>query len=326
MKTQALGVSPLEVTRIAYGCMAIGGTWTSEPASDDTRRSALSVVECALDEGINFFDHADIYCRGKSEEVFAQIWAKRPGLRDQIILQSKCGIRFADDPVAGAPHRFDFSYEHILGSVEGSLKRLQTDYLDVLLLHRPDALVEPEEVAKAFSQLHAQGKVRYFGVSNHTPAQIELLKAYLDQPLVTNQLELSLLHTHLIDEGIVMNQDRPDRPVRGHGTLEYCRLHNITVQAWSPLARGKATGGTLDPDDRAAHEVAKLVASLAAEKNVSPEAIVIAWLLRHPAKIQPIIGTTNRERIRAACQADSVELSREEWYTLFTAGRGDKLP
>lgn len=326
MKTQALGASPLEVTRIAYGCMAIGGTWTSEPASDETRREALSVVEFALDQGINFFDHADIYCRGKSEEVFAQIWAKRPGLRDRILLQSKCGIRFADDPVAGVPHRFDFSYEHIMRSVEGSLKRLQTDYLDVLLLHRPDALVEPEEVAKAFSQLHAQGKVRYFGVSNHTPTQIELLQAYLDQPLVTNQLELNLLHTHLIDEGIVMNQDRPGRPVRGHGTLEYCRLHNITVQAWSPLARGKATGGKLAPDDRPAQEVAQLVASLAAEKNVSPEAIVIAWLLRHPAKVQPIIGTTNLDRIRAACQADSIELTREEWYTLFTAGRGDKLP
>jgi len=326
MKTQALGASSLEGTRIAYGCMSIGGSWTSEPASDDTRRKALAVVECALDEGINFFDHADIYARGKSEEVFAQVWAKRPGLRDRIILQSKCGIRFADAPVPGVPQRYDFSYEHILRSVEGSLKRLQTDYLDVLLLHRPDALVEPEEVSKAFSLLHTQGKVRFFGVSNHTPAQIDLLQAVLDQPLVTNQLELSLLHTHLIDEGIVMNQDRPDRPVRGHGTLEYCRLHNITVQAWSPLARGKATGGRLDAADGPAHEVAKLVASLAAEKNVSPEAIAIAWLLRHPAKIQPIIGTTNLERIRGACQADTVELSREEWYTLFAAGRGAKLP
>ena len=323
MKKQTLGSTSLEVSRVAYGCMEIGGTWTSEPPSAQVKQRALAVLEAALDEGINFFDHADIYCRGKSEEVFSLIWQNRPALRDNIILQSKCGIRFADDPTAGLPQRYDFSFEYIVSSVEGSLKRLKTDYLDLLLLHRPDPLVEPEEVARAFSLLQEQGKVRFFGVSNHTPAQIELLQKYVEQPLVANQLQFSLLHTHLIDEGIVANQDNPPRPVRGQGTLEYCRTHDIAIQAWSPLARGAASGGASDSHSV---ELSALVASIAAEKNVSSEAIVIAWLLRHPAHIQPIIGTTNPDRVQAACQADKVELTREEWYTLFTAGRGAKLP
>jgi predicted oxidoreductase len=305
--------------------MEIGGSWTNEPPSLQTKKHALTVVETALEQGINFFDHADIYCRGKSEEVFSQIWQEKPGLRDQIVLQSKCGIRFADDPVAGLPQRYDFSYEYIVKSAEGILQRLQTDYLDLLLLHRPDALVEPAEVAKAFDELHQSGKVRYFGVSNHTPAQVELLKKYLNQPLVVNQLQLSLLHTHLIDEGIVANQDNPTGPVRGHGTLEYCRLHGISIQAWSPLARGVASGAA-DAEGKPASEVSALVKSLAEEKHVSREAIVIAWLLRHPAGIQPVIGTTNPARIKAVCQADSIKLTREEWYALFTAGRGSKLP
>ena len=257
--------------------MEIGGTWTSEPPSAQVKQRALAVLEAALDEGINFFDHADIYCRGKSEEVFSLIWQNRPVLRDNIILQSKCGIRFADDPTAGLPQRYDFSFEYIVSSVEGSLKRLKTDYLDLLLLHRPDPLVEPEEVARAFSLLQEQGKVRFFGVSNHTPAQIELLQKYVEQPLVANQLQFSLLHTHLIDEGIVANQDNPPRPVRGQGTLEYCRTHDIAIQAWSPLARGAASGGASDSHSV---ELSALVASIAAEKNVSSEAIVIAWLLR----------------------------------------------
>ncbi len=326
MQTQTLGPTSLQVTRIAYGCMALGGSWDNAPLTASTKQKAVAVIEAVLDEGVNFFDHADIYARGKSEEVFAQIWGKRPGLREQIFVQSKCGIRFVDDPVPGYPQRFDFSYAHILRSVEGSLRRLQTDYLDVLLLHRPDALVEPEEVAKAFSLLHEQGKVRHFGVSNHTPAQMDLLRKYLDQPLVANQLELSLLHNHLLNEGIIMNQDKPEYPVRGHGTLDYCRLHDITVQAWSPLARGSATGGKPAPAGSPAHAVAELVTKMAEEKNVGPEAIVIAWLLRHPARIQPIIGTTNLGRIRAACQADGLELTREEWYTLFAAGRGAPMP
>ena len=233
MQTYRLGMSDLDVSRIGYGTMMIGGLWDDAPLTDSVRQSAMKVVRTALDAGINFFDHADIYSKGKSEEVFADLWKDAPSLRQKIYLQSKCGIRFAP-PL----HRFDFSYEHIVGSVEESLKRLQTDYLDVLLLHRPDPLVEPEEVARAFDELKRAGKVRWFGVSNHTAGQIELLQKYLDESLVTNQVEFNLLHTHLLDAGITDNQNNP-RLARNHDLIEYCRLHNITLQAWSPLARGR---------------------------------------------------------------------------------------
>jgi predicted oxidoreductase len=316
MKRMKLGNTPLEVSRIALGCMRL---------SDDRER-ALTTVRAALDQGINFFDHADIYGRGKREEVFAAIWAEVPGLRDEVILQSKCGIRFAGDPDARAPKRFDFSYEHIVRSVEGSLRRLKTDHLDVLLLHRPDALVEPEEVARAFDHLREAGKVRYFGVSNHTAAQIQLLQSCMTQPLVANQLEFNVIHTQLINDGIIFNRNDREVASRSEGTLEFCRLQNIIVQAWSPLARGVLSGKSIaDPDVRI-ERTAALVAQLAKEKGVSAEAVLIAWLLRHPARIQPIIGTTNPVRIAAAYQADDLELSREEWYSLFIAGRGGELP
>lgn len=325
MKKIQIKNTSVEASRIGYGCMEIGGNWTNQSATVETKKSALSIIETSLDGGINFFDHADIYCRGKSEEVFSQIWDKRPALRQKIIVQSKCGIRFSDDPVQGYPARYDFSFEYIVKSVEGILKRLQTDYLDLLLLHRPDILVEPDEVAKAFDNLCQAGKVRYFGVSNHNAAQIEHLKKSLNQPLVVNQLEFNLLHLHLIDEGVITNQDNPTWPVRGNGTLEYCRLHDISVQAWSPLAKGRASGNTSDQDPRSSN-TSLVVDRIAREKKVSREAIVLAWILRHPAQILPIIGTTSLNRIKASCEADQVELTREEWYELFTAGRGAKVP
>ena len=326
MKTIRLGTTPLEVSRIAYGCMRLGGGWDrSLPLNEQTKREAVQAIRTALDEGINFFDHADIYHWGKSEEAFAAIWSGVPHLREKIIVQSKCGIVMQGARPESTVGQFDFSYAHILQAVEGSLKRLQTDYLDVLLLHRPDPLVEPEEVARAFDDLHASGKVRYFGVSNHTAAQIKLLKKHLDQPLVANQLEVSLLHLHLIDEGIVFNQDHPERVLRGEGTLEYCRQHDLTIQAWAPLKKGAVITGVTDPPSQAAQDVARLIAELAQAKGVSREAIAIAWLLRHPANLQVIIGTTKPERIKAACEADGVELTRDEWYRLFIAGRGDRM-
>lgn len=323
MKTLRLGTSALEVSRIALGCMRL---------SQD-RREALASIRAALDQGINFFDHADIYGRGQREETFSAIWEETTGLRGRIFLQSKCGIRPDWDPNPLGAKRYDFSAAHILAAVEGSLRRLKTDYLDVLLLHRPDALVEPEEVARAFDQLHSQGKVRYFGVSNHTAAQMQLLQRWVRQPLVANQLQLSLVHTQLIDEGIDMNRDVAGAN-RSEGTLEYCRLHDITIQAWSPLAGGAVGNASLptagsrapsQPDAKLTGAATK-VAEIAAAKGVSAEAVLIAWLLRHPARIQPIIGTMNPQRIAAACQADGIELSREEWYMLYIAGRGRDIP
>lgn len=313
---QSIGTTSIEASRIALGCMTL-------PAEV---KEATATIRAALDGGINFFDHADVYQRGQAEATFSAIWGESPGLREQIILQSKCGIRQAGDPDARAPKRYDFSRDHILTAVEGSLKRLKTDYLDILLLHRPDALVEPEEVAEAFSRLAEAGKVRHFGVSNHTGAQIELLRAYLGLPLVVNQMQLSPLHSHLINAGIITNQNNPPHPVRGEGTLEYCRLHKITIQAWSPLAKGVLSGRLPDDADERTRRTAKLVTELAIEKGVPAEAIIMAWLLRHPAQFQVIVGTTSPARIAACIAGLDVTLSREEWYTLFMTGRGYDIP
>jgi predicted oxidoreductase len=319
MQTYQLGTSDLNVSRIGYGAMSIGNAWDDTPLTDSIRESAMKIVRTALDAGINFFDHADIYCNTKSEEVFSDLWKTEPHLRQQIYLQTKCGILF------NPPHRFDFSYEHIITSVEGSLRRLRTDYLDVLLLHRPDPLVEPEEVARAFDELKSAGKVRWFGVSNHTAAQMDLLRKYINQPIVTNQVQFSIVHTQMLDEGIVFNQNNP-RITRNEGVIEYCRLHNIALQAWAPLASGKLTGNSHTNDGAHIQKAADLVAQMAKEKGVHPEAVMIAWILRHPARIQPLPGTTKPERLLAACEAEQISLTREEWYHLFVAGRGEALP
>jgi predicted oxidoreductase len=324
MNTYPLPHTDLEVSVIGYGCMNLGGQWNAAPATAAAIDKATTLITAAYEQGINFFDHADIYTLGKSEAVFGEALRQMPGLRPNLIIQSKCGIRFAGTPQAEDPGRYDFSYEHIIRSVEDSLRRLQTDYLDILLLHRPDPLVEPEEVARAFDELHQSGKVRYFGVSNHTPGQMVLLQRYLAQPLVANQVELNLLHSHLINAGIVANQQGGYFAGAGE-TLDYCRRHQIMIQAWAPVAGGKL----FNPPATAPEYVrntAVLIAQMAQEKATSPEAIVLAWLLRHPAGIQPIIGTTNRERLRASCLADQITLAREEWYRLFVAARGAPLP
>jgi predicted oxidoreductase len=304
--------------------MQMGGAWDQRPFEEADVARAERLVGTALEQEINLFDHADIYTYGKSEAVFGEVLRRQPGLRDQIVLQTKCGIRFPDDPRPGDPGRYDFSYEHIVRSVAGSLKRLQTGQVDILLLHRPDTLVEPDEVARAFDELERSGQVRYFGVSNHTPGQIELLRRSVRQPLVVNQVELSLLHAPLINDGVVANQ-APGAYQAAAGTLDYCRLNGITLQAWGPVA----TGRLIDPPARAEPRVraaAKAVAEMAKAKGTSREAIALAWLLRHPAGIQPIVGTTKPARIIASCQADGVMLSREEWYRLFTAARGGAMP
>jgi predicted oxidoreductase len=324
MKTYAIQKTDLIISRIAYGCMNIGGDWSWEPAREQDYKRAEKVVLASIDAGINFFDHADIYTMGKSEEVFGKVIRKQPGLRQKLVIQTKCGIRFKDHPDPGVTERYDFSYTHIIDSVEGSLKRLNCDWIDILLLHRPDPLVEPEEVARAFDDLLASGKVRYFGVSNHNPAQIELLQSFVRQPLVVNQLELSLAHPHLINEGVLVNMLAESR---GHvtGILDYCRLKGILVQAWAPVANGRL----IDPhlaETEPVKQTAILISQLAKKKGVSREAVAIAWLLRHPAGIQPILGSTKSERVLAACQADQVVLSREEWYSLFTTARGGPVP
>lgn len=311
-------------SRIACGCMKLGGTWDESEPTPDQIQSAFSAIEAALASGINFFDHADIYCRGKAEQIFGRFLQANPGLREKIVLQSKCGIRRADSPCEGMPARYDFSRAYLLAAVDGILSRLGVEYLDALLLHRPDCLIEPEEVAAAFDQLEKSGKVRAFGVSNHSVGQMELLRSHLRQPLIANQLEFSLGHPAMVSEGILTNR-KGVTPGLSSGILDYCRLHHIRVQAWSPLAKGELFAFPSSGSDPA-HPCRELLVSLAVTHGVTPEAIALAWILRHPAGIQPILGSTSPGRIRAAAQADAVELSREEWYSLLAATRERSVP
>lgn len=305
MKNISIANGKIQGSEIALGCMRI-----AEMNIDEVE----SLIKTSMDCGINFFDHADIYGKGKSEEVFGQVLLKEPTLREKMIIQTKCGIR---------PGFYDFSKEHIVSSVEESLKKLKTDYVDVLLLHRPDTLMEPEEVAEAFSKLHKEGKVKHFGVSNHNPMQIELLNKYLDNKLVINQLQFSVMHTGIIDNGLNVNMKIDPSIDRDGSILEYCRLKDITIQAWSPFQYGFFEGVFLDNEKFP--ELNKKINEIAEKKGVSNTAIAVAWILRHPAKIQTIIGTTNKKRIHDIAKASEVEITRQEWYEIYRAA-GNKLP
>lgn len=305
MKTITLNNTNLSIPEIGMGCMRI--------VELENADAVKSWVDTALENGINFFDHADIYGKGRCEELFGKVLT--PSLREKIILQSKCSIR---PGIA-----FDFSKEHILNSVDGILKRLNTEYLDILLLHRPDALMEPEEVADAFRILKENGKVRHFGVSNQTPMQMELLSKYCDEPLLINQLQLSIAHCPMINSGINANMYNDSGINRDGGVLEYCRLKDITIQAWSPFQYGMFEGVFLGNEKFA--ELNKVIDNLAEKYNVTNSAIAVAWILRHPAGIQTIVGTTNKDRIAQISKASEIRLTREEWYALYMAA-GNKLP
>ncbi|KRW92858.1 aldo/keto reductase [Alicyclobacillus tengchongensis] len=305
MRTIKLGTSALEVPVVAVGCMRIHSL---------SKLEAEKFVQAALEEGANFFDHADIYGGGECESIFAEAVHMTDDVRESVILQSKCGIRKG---------MFDFSKEHILEAVDGSLRRLKTDYLDVLLLHRPDALVEPEEVAEAFDILESSGKVRHFGVSNQKPMQIELLKRYVRQPLVANQLQLSITNATMISNGINVNMENESAIDRDGSVLDYCRLHDITIQPWSPFQYGFFEGVFLNNDKF--KELNQKIDEIADRYDVSNTTIAIAWLLRHPANMQPVIGTMNVGRLRDSCKASEIRLTREEWYEIYRAA-GNILP
>jgi predicted oxidoreductase len=275
------------------------------------------LIRTALDEGINFFDHADIYSQGRCEELFADAIQMNPSIRENMILQSKCGIK-------GQENYFDFSKEHILDSVDGILKRLKTDYLDLLLLHRPDPLMEPAEVAEAFELLHSSGKVKHFGVSNHNPAQIELLQKFTPHKLVVNQIQFSIAHTPMIDAGIALNMNIDQAINRDSSVLEYCRLHDITLQAWSPFQNGFFAGPFLG-DLENFSELNKVLDEIADNYNVTNTAIATAWITRHPANIQVVLGTTNPQRLKDACQGAEITLTRKEWYDIYKAA-GNIVP
>lgn len=290
----------LKASKIALGCMRI---------ASKSEKEVEELVLTAIDVGVNFFDHADIYGGGKSEELFGSVIKKHPELRSKMIIQTKCAI------VPGK--RFDFSKEYILNSVESSLERLQTEYIDILLLHRPDALMDPKEVAEAFDTLYTSGKVKYFGVSNQTPYQIELLKKYCKQPMVINQLQFGPAHTGMIDSGIFANMVCNEGIDRDGGILDYCRLHDITIQAWSTIRADLSSDPFIDNPEYP--KLNAILETLASKYQVSKVAIVTAWILRHPANIQPIAGTTSVKNLLDTCDAIKVKLSRDEWYAIYTA-------
>ncbi|KPG69626.1 aldo/keto reductase [Enterococcus sp. RIT-PI-f] len=304
MKKIKFGPTDIEVSSVILGLMRI-----------NQAKDPVKVLTTAIDNEITFFDHADIYGGGECETIFADALAKTDAKREALFIQSKCGI------VPGK--MFDFSKEHIISSVEGSLKRLNTDYLDALLLHRPDTLFEPEEVAAAFDQLEKDGKVKYFGVSNQKPGQIELLKKYVSQPLVANQLQFGIMHTGMIDQGIHVNMTDGGSVDHDGEILEYSRLHDMTIQAWSPYQYGFFEGVFID-NDKFPELNEKLVA-LADKYKTTPTGIASAWILRHPANIQVIAGTMTPHRIEEIAQASEIVLTREEWYDVYKAA-GNILP
>lgn len=303
---------------LIYGCMGLGGGWNNNPVSQQDIAQTHGLIDTALDCGISMFDHADIYAKGKAEEVFGRVLAERKELRAKIHLQTKCGIRFED---GSGPKRYDFSREWIYTSVENSLKRLATDYIDCLMLHRPDALVDVTELRKTFEELYQSGKVRQFAVSNMHRHQIALLQAHIDVPIVANQLEFSLLTPRLVTDSLFFNSEGATETT---GTLEYCHQHGLEVQAWASLGKGKLTGAATKNEQEKL--TAKKVEQYAAEYAVSPEAIVIAWLQRLPVKVSPVLGTTNMQRLRACAQANNITLSREHWYDLLITRIGRELP
>lgn len=304
MNYQTIG--GIEVSRIAQGCMRIDRL-------SHTELDAL--IRSDLEAGIRFFEHADIYGgNGRCEELFGNVLRADPSLRENMILQTKCGIR---------PGQYDFSKEHILASVDASLKRLGTEQVEFLVLHRPDTLVEPEEVAEAFAQLKQQGKVRKFGVSNHNSLQIALLNKYLPEPLVIDQLQFGLGHTVLVDAGLNVNMKNDPAVNRDASTLDYCRLNDITIQAWSPLQFGFIKGHFMGNPDYA--DLNAKLEELGQAYGITATAMAIAWILRHSAKIQPVVGSVNAQRMLEIAKAAEITITRKEWYDLYCA-TGKSLP
>ena len=313
MKTIFLGRSSLSSSRVAYGCWRIAGTWNSAEVTASAEATGQRAVVAAYEAGYTLFDHADIYCDGVAERIFGQVLKKVSGMRERILIATKCGIRKPGEPRPDSPYRYDFSGEHILASCEQSLRRLGVEAIDLYQLHRPDYLMNPEEIAAAFSKLKEQGKVREFGVSNFRPSQVTALQKACPMRLRVNQVEISLANLSCFEDG----------------TLDQCLAENITPMAWSPLAGGQLGDGAkrLLPSQEG-YRIQPIAAALdlmAKDKGVSRTLLALAWLLKHPAGMTPIIGSTNPDNIREAAKAAEVDLSREDWYRLLGAARGEKL-
>lgn len=308
MKYLSLAEGKLNASQLVLGCMRTHQKSVAE---------ADELLMTAVDVGINYFDHADIYGGGRSEEVFGAALALHPGLREKIFIQTKCGIK------RGEPTVYDLSKEYIIKAVEGSLARLQVAYLDTLLLHRPDALMDAEEIAAAFDLLYRSGKVRHFGISNMNAMQAAYLQKFSAQKLVFNQLQLNPVNAGMIDQGVNVNMNNAASIDHDGAVLDYCRMHEMTIQAWSILqAEGTRRLFLGDAKYQGLNDV---LLSLAGKYQATPAAIVVAWILRHPAKIQPIVGTTDKSRLLDLCEATDITLTRQEWYEIYLS-LGRQLP
>lgn len=309
MQLQRIANTEFDVARLSYGCMRVAGTWNPDEVTPERWEKGEKAIIAAYEAGYTLFDHADIYCRGRCEEIHGAVLKKIPSMRGEIVIATKCGIRFHGDPEPNSPHRYDFSAEHILASCDRSLARLGIETIDIYQLHRPDLLMNPAEIAQAFEKLHKAGKVRYFGVSNFLPSFASCLQSALPSALTVNQVEIHLGRLDCFYDG----------------TLDQCIERNITPLSWSPLGGGwLGDGGTTEDPMR--HKLLDLLDSIAAKHEVSRTAISLAWLLKHPSKIIPIVGSANPANIRIAVQADKIDLDREDWYRLLVAARGKGLP
>jgi predicted oxidoreductase len=314
MKTIPLGVSPLISSRLAYGCWRVAGTGDPIRLTPDQRAAGVRAIVAAYEAGYTLFDNADIYARGVAEEILGQAFKQVPEMRQRVLVLTKCGVCPPDFPQPGSPHAWNFSADHILRSCEGSLKRLGIETIDLLLLHRPDFLADPHEIGKAFVQLRDAGKVRWFGVSNFRPSLVTALQVACPMPLIVHQVEISLAKLDAFTDG----------------TLDQCLIENLTPMAWSPLAAGLIGEGAkrllLAQQGYRIDRFLPLLDEIARARGVSRTVIALSWLQKHPARIMPIIGSTDPDRIREAVQSTELELSREEWYRLLTAARGEPLP
>lgn len=314
MKTIPLGTSPLSASRLAYGCWRLAGTNNPAEVTEAHRAAGTNALLAALDAGYTLFDTADIYGRGEAERILGNTLKEVPGMRDRILIATKCGVCPVNTPVPGAPHRWDFSHQHIIDSCEGSLKRLGIGTIDLYLLHRPDFLAHPDEVAAAFALLKGSGKVRYFGISNFRPTLLTAIQKACPMPLIAHQVEISLAKLDALTDG----------------TLDQCLADRISPMAWSPLAGGQLGDGAkrLLPLQQAYRPELFLpeLDSIAQARGANRVTVALAWLLKHPAKIIPVVGSINPDRIRDAVNAANLELSREEWYRLYKAATGAPLP
>ena len=310
MRTVSIGSSDnkVEISRLAYGCMRIAGTWNPDEITEERRQAAFKSLEAAYDAGYNFFDHADIYCRGGCEKLHGDFLKTRPELKEKTILATKCGIKFRNEP-PGTVGRYDFSKEHILWSCDRSLERLGVDRLDFYQLHRPDVLMDPEEVADAFTKLYEKGKVRLFGVSNFLPSTVDLLQKWLPFPIVVNQIEVSLWRLEPFFDG----------------TLDQCIRESIVPLSWGPLGGGRI-GKQESHGTTGVEPLSEALADVAKTHETDEANIALAWLLKHPSGIVPIVGTVRPERIKEATKAIEIDLSREDWYRLLVAARGEPMP